>query len=213
MEYPQDLLPKNNYKIIQETLNGYSLIRKSPPGEIFDPSTKMIKNEFLVPSNFHNRHFLNWSCNLYGPFKTEYFKYRIISNGLNEYWSEDRAKEPESPVYNDDFKIDEDFGSYFLSISKILFNLKIPYDKYRDGQTDKGLKAVPHLVHCPTLANFWHFEIRWKDNDDKIIAPGKKSAWVKSIYNSVKNAIRQFCKRKPHRSTLTEVPENLYIKI
>ncbi len=208
MEYPAELLPKRNYKIIQASLNGYALIRRSDKGEIFDPSTGKIKNEYIVPLNFLNRHFLNWSCNLYGPFQVDYFKFKITEKSFNEYWTE--GEEISAPLIDRDFSIDNEFSYYFLHIGQILENLKIPYDRDYGGRIEKDQIAVPILVHCPTLCNFWHFEIRWKNDEGEIINPKKKSKWVKSIYNSIKNAIRQYCKPSPDSSTSTEVPSHFY---
>lgn len=212
MEYPADLLPKSNYRIIEDSLNRYSLIRRTDSGEIFDSSTGLIKNDYIVPFNFHNRHFLNWSCNMYGHFRPEYFKYRITSSEFNEYWSGDGDDEPEEPLYGHDFIIDEDFGFYFIPITTILSNLKIPYEKEIDGKKVEGLIAEPYIDHCPTLANFWHFEIRWEDDEGNKINPRNKSAWVKTFYNSIKNAIRQYCTANPGDSIYTEVPREYFIK-
>ena len=200
-----------NKKRFSEWTHEYALIRKTPPGEIFDPSTGIIKNEYLVPGNFHNRHFLNWSCNLFGPFKPDYFKFIIISRHFNEYWTGGDEKNIAKPEFNTDYMIDEEFGYYFLFISAILKNLKIPFDKFLDGQEKRQFDAIPQIVHCPTLLNFWHFEIRWKDQEGITISPKKKSAWVRKIYSSAKNVLRQFCKKDPGTKTKTVIPDKFYI--
>jgi hypothetical protein len=59
--------------------------------------------------------------------------------------------------------------------------------------------ATINIVHDPTFANFWHMEVRWKDQEGNDVSPKQKSAWVKDkrlnvgLRASIKHFIKQYC--------------------
>lgn len=181
--YPEEILPKVGYSKIFDKGKDFVLIRKCPTSNIFDESTGAIKTEFICQQS---KHLINWSCNLYGLFDESHLPLHIVNKSLNDIWN--FKDEISSPQHGSDFTIDEEFGYYYLSLSKIL-NIKVPY-KY--GETDE-FEATLFFSHHPTLCNYFHCEIRYKDKHGEEIDPDSNQKWVNRCSSWLKNNIKHYC--------------------
>lgn len=184
MEYPDELMPKVGMPHVTDDLSKYSLIRKSNSVVEFDESTHRIKDGCI--HEVHDKQYLEWSCNLYANYSIDNLDIEILERKFNSYWDYATAIEP--PTHPNQFDRSSDTNHYFIPISKVE-KIKIPYDK---ASNSYHTQAFVH--HCPTLCNYWHFEIRWRDADGNPIPRGKSGAWVKQIRGSIKAMIRQHVK-------------------
>lgn len=183
VEYPKEILPRLGYSEIFVNENDYILIRKCPNSEILDNTTGTLKNEYICQQS---KHLLNWSCNLYGLFNESHIPLPIVNKNLNDIWN--FKDEISLPQHGKDFTIDSEYGYYYLSLSKIL-NVKVPY-KY--GENDE-FEAKPFFSHQPTLCNYFHCEIRYKDQNGAEINPDSNQKWVNRCSSWLKNNIKQYC--------------------
>jgi hypothetical protein len=188
MEYPQELLPKVGYKriISNESLSSFFLMRKTVAKEILDSSTQQIKDEYIEESGEEKR-FLTWSCNLFNKFEIENLQFNVHNRDLTmKEW--DFTTEVTPPIHLVDFSLETEFNQYFISISDINNNLRIPYKK---GDNLEQI-AKPLVYHSPNKSNFWHFEIRWLDAENNMISRNL-SAWKNLMIGTMKAYIRNYC--------------------
>lgn len=189
MEYPQELLPKVGYRRIESDngiLNGFYLMRCTNNLDIFDISTEQIKDEFLEEVGQEYR-FFTWSCNLYNLFDIKHIPFKVHNKELtNCEW--DFLTEVEIPLIEKDFSIVKNFGHYFLIIDEIFTNTKIPHNKIKVVNP----YAKPYIYHSPNKCNYWHFELRWKDQDNVIINRNK-SEWKNNLISTMKSLLRECC--------------------
>lgn len=211
MQYPLDILPKIEFKKIDqsEDLTGFFLMRGTPDEDIFDESTEQIKNEYLEEDGEEKR-FLTWSCNLFNLFQIENLKFSVYNKEMTHYeW--DYETEVKEPIYNEDFEVLTEFGCYFLSISEIISNLRVPYT--RDKEVDA--KAQPYVEHVPTPCNFWHFEMKWKDANQKAISKNMGSKWKNTLVGTMRSYIRNYCLALDEidQSIIPELKTEAYISV
>ncbi len=184
MEYPNDLLPHFNFKeIIIEHAEKVFLIRSTVSKDYLDEFSETIRNEHIA---LQSNHILNWSCNLYNQFNESHIPITILNKDFIKVWNfEDKVS---ALKYKVDFDTDFNKGHYFVNLELLIKNLKIPFN-YRE-QND--LIATPFIKHVPTLCNFWHMEIMFKDAEGNIdrVENSKKAD---RVAKTLKNTIRQFC--------------------
>jgi|GEM_PF-1015612 len=189
MEYPQDLLPKIGYRRIESEngeLTGFYLMRSTNNPDIFDKSTEKLKDEFLEEQGQEYR-FFTWSCNLYNCFDIVHIPFKVHNKDLtNCEW--DFESEVDIPLINKDFEIDEFFGQYFILIDDLFINTQIPHNKAKVVNP----YAKPFVYHSPNKCNFWHFELKWKDQDGVIINRNK-SEWKNNLLSTMKSFLRESC--------------------
>lgn len=159
MNYPDHLLPKPDYKIIEniaETANCF-LIRNTPTREFCIPGTKLVNPELV---EIQSNHLGDFSTNLLGIY-TEYdIRYQIIGNAQDYFhslWLQ--GEEVDAPTYQNDFDVNENKGCFYLSIDEIN-GQSVNYP-----QDNPKIEACCKVIHTPTKCNFWHFSIRWYNND------------------------------------------------
>jgi hypothetical protein len=188
MEYPQDLLPKSGCKRIVAPidLSSFYLLRRTLSSDIFDSSTGQLKDEYLEEEKQEKR-FLTWSCNLFNLYSIDHCFFNVHNKALTMVeWDFVTLTEP--LIHEKDFTILEEFGTYFLSIGEVVENLQVPY---KIG-TEPEYYAKPYVYHCPNPCNFWHFELRWKDNKNDEIK-FSKSAWKNKMLGTMRSVLRNYC--------------------
>jgi len=189
MEYPQELLPKIGYRRIASEngeLFGFYLLRCTNNPDIFDNSTEQLKDEFLEEAGQEYR-FFTWSCNLFNCFDITHIPFKVHNKELtNCEW--DFLSEVEKPLIEKDFVIDNNFGHYFILIDEIFTETQIPHNKAKVVNP----YAKPFIYHCPNKCNYWHFELRWKDQDDVVINRNR-SEWKNNLISTMKSFLRECC--------------------
>jgi hypothetical protein len=155
MKYPTILLPKRNFKIIDEDLSDRFLLRKVqeslmpkdpdaiPPGEAIGLNTAS--------------DCFDYSTNLLGQYNIEHNKIAIIGERkkyFRTYWV---SGDVDEPIFEQDFNDNDEISCIYLPINLIHGKIKHPFNR-KSGGTQEIAEAV--VMHTPTNSNFWHFSIR-----------------------------------------------------
>lgn len=156
MNYPEHLLPKINYKIIEwhNDLSHCYLIRHTPTRKIYTEDSKKISFELI---KIQSDHLGDFSTNLLGVFEPNDNLIRVKgenSDYFNSLWIE--GNNVGEPLYNKNFDIDTERGNFFLKIS----DLDGKIANYTNDKSD-NIIAKCKILHTPTNCNFWHFSLRW----------------------------------------------------
>jgi len=202
MEYPEELLPQHNYKVIEtKDLNPeHSILRKS-----LRSKTESLDNlgDVRIDAIFEKeKEVFGLSINLFGIFTCEYLKIIVINTKFHEDWNPG----DKIPIIDEiEFTIDENAFPLFFKI-KDLHNKSIPYKK--NLPKIKGIKNFEGFCcidHKPTKCNFWHFELSVYDSDLKqTYINASKKTWQKEIAHFLSKSIL-----KMHVSI--DVPEKIKI--
>lgn len=160
MNYPLELLPKNNYKIIiTEDLPPEAVIIRTTDEKVVLDELGKIPEKYIVKSGSEKQVF-DLSVNLYGVYKLEHIKIQIKKDsGIDNKWAE--GDECLDNIDKSSFELNESKSAIFFSVFDI-HNEKIPYIKEINGQTS-DFEATCKVKHEPTVSNFWHFEISYSD--------------------------------------------------
>ena len=175
MEYPTHLLPKANYKFIEWAawLEDCYLVRHTPDTDLKDPDTEKLRLDYIVPQHGTSQ-MRDFSTNLLGTFTKEDCFWKIEGDRKSYYlfdlWSTGEAVV--APVWGKDFQKDESRGMFFLKIGDIVEQV-VPYQI--GGKDD--FTAVCKVKHTPNRSNFWHFSVRWF-NQDGDIYPDQRGNWI-----------------------------------
>jgi len=208
MEYPLPLLPKSNYNFITELDSGGLLLRRIENIELIHHSTGLLKDEAIISIDAGDKQILDYSTNLLGQFKVR--DLGISFNGDKKryfiaVWIE--GENVDTPIFEQDFVHSMDYKFFCLPIDAIHRKLKVPFMKGEKSD----FEAIACVTHVPTNANFWHFEIHWKDQHGEKIKPESKPQWRKNLASSIKAAIKQYCRTvvpSPH----PEFREQFFLK-
>ena len=195
-------MPKQSFKIIGEDLSDRCLLRKiaeslmpDDPDDI--PSADAIGLETASDC-------FDYSTNLPGVYQIEHNKLSLIGDNrkyFRTYWKSGDVIEP---VFEKDFNNKDDCGCFYLPIKHIQ-NIKHPFN--RGPKTNEEV-AEAVVIHTPTNSNFWHFSIRWKDeNGDEISVTNSK--WKDKLIATIRATVLNLIDRQP--CTLKEVPDHFYI--
>lgn len=151
MNYPDYLLPNNNYKYIQSNVDDLCLIRHShlPQDELVDEDTGRLKNKVIAMGA--EKILPDYSISLYGIFRTKDIEIKITNTDYLVYC--DPRLNVEAPVYNIDFSLEKNRGYWSIIIGDVN-NKIITYD-------DNSLEARCVVTHTPMKWNYWHFSINW----------------------------------------------------
>ncbi len=186
MVYPDRLLPRPNYCLFSdiEALDSFFLQRSTPDADIIDPITNTIKPRYI---SFQTGHLHDLSTNLIGIFLPEDRFWRLIGEN-KEYFTRELwpvGEVIETPSYPDDFEHTDTLGAIYLPINK-LNGLSIPYNK---GGQD-GFTAICRVLHTPVRSNFWHFSLRWFNEEGDVLH--QKGSWKKRMLTSARAALIEF---------------------
>jgi len=205
MEYPSYLIPKANFKLITwgEWLTERYLLRYTPGSDLIDSENGKVKLDYIYKRE-------NWSqgkdlsTNLLGIYKFDDCYLETIGNRKRTYF-DDLWLEGESvdfPLYMSDFVLNTSRGAFYLKIGDIL-NQEILYNR----ENEQGLVAVCKVIHTPTRANFWHFSIRWWNDEGDIME--QSGNWIQRM---LKTTVRTFIQQHAiiEQPTSITIQESLY---
>ena len=201
MTYPEQLLPQLIFKKISADLSGYFICRKVFDKTILEKELPIVTEGLLGIEKASDC--FDYSTNLPGVFAEE--DNRIDLTGekkgyFRSYW--DEVSEVETPIFEQDFIINENAGWFFLQIDKIN-GLTIPFNRKADNHPNEIATAV--VLHTPTNSNFWHFSIKWRD-EHTFISPND-SKWKKNIIATVRALLSELIQFEYAGQSL---PEDFY---
>lgn len=175
--YPDNLLPKKQYKLRIPTsdVSSHFLIRKSL-GDIYDSDGEILIDSVLRSA----RESFGLSCNLFSNYEVSHLAYRCTDGILDENWDGNA----DCQVGDNQFIKIHPEEPLFFSVAK-LHERRVPYQK--PGKPERGkppvnvdFEATCELVHKPTICNYWHFEVHFKDAEEKFIRYSG-SEWQKKL--------------------------------
>lgn len=191
MKYPIQLLPKKNYKKIDCDFNHLHLVRHIEPkndDEIIDPETGNIKLTYIADVT---RHISDYSTSLLGIFELKHIAIFLTAQGKKLYnadWSPN--SEINSPIFNTHFQLNNSRKYFTIKISNI--NNK-PVLFMIDGIEKK---ASCFVEHTPMKWNFWHYSIRWiNDNSEYLHEQNEKlfdkpkQGWVRVLSSAARSML------------------------
>jgi len=183
MNYPAQLLPNRHYKIIECDINHLHLVRHielKGEDEIIDPDTGNVKLKYVADPT---RHIADYSTNLLGIFELKHIAIYLTADGkklYNTYCLPDAEVKP--LIYNTDFQITNNRKYFTIKIADIS-NIPVPF--VING-IEKKAKCL--IEHTPMKWNFWHFSIRWiNDNSEYLhdqnenLFDRPKQGWVRLL--------------------------------
>ena len=204
MNYPEQLLPRQNFKQITANLSGYFLCRKVLDKTLIQEPLPAILPEELLGIATPNDCF-DYSTNLPGVFELDHNKIEFVGDQkayFRNYW--DWISEVTTPFYRQDFIINENTGWFFLTIDKIN-GLTIPFN--RKSQLPLNETATAVVVHTSSNSNFWHFSIKWIDANGYISTTNSK--WKNHIVATVRALFSELVLLEYPGQ---QIPENFYKK-
>lgn len=151
MIYPDELLPKKQYKYINTDLKNHHLIRTVSTINCLDENGFVDIEHIAKP----RERLANLSVNILSLF--DYIHLPIVICGdrksfLTSYC--DDFSEDTNLVFGEDFILQESNWFWILRVG----DLQAGYQCEIKGTI---YHFAPKVIHCPTRCNFWHFEIRW----------------------------------------------------
>ncbi len=163
MEYPPQILPNPNYKLIDCDLSGHFVIRfinSNLLEEFWDSEVDRIRIEFICRQSDHID---DLSLSLLGIFSINHIYLDFTEEGKQKYM---RYCDPDAlvapPVYPNDFAINQNRHYWWISIPQ-LNNVRFQYTR-----SNKPEVATCLVQHTPMLWNFWHFSLRWETEFGKL---------------------------------------------
>ena len=207
MEYPSELLPRANYKIIDCELNDYYLIRftlTADINEIWDNELKAVKNSHICSPN---ERIDDLSMSLLGVYNRQHIFLDFTEQGKQQFMHYcEPDEEVETPEHVKHFFSNPNRHFWCAPIRK-LHNVDFDYTR-----NNESCVATCIVKHTPMRWNFWHFSLRWTINsgslDDLEEKPRKKIA--RRIGHAARVVIAQFASIKiPHHPVL---PDPCYCK-
>lgn len=189
MEFPAQLLPNENLKLIDCDISHHHLIRHTPTKDMWDSELNLLKEKAVCEPRTRMP---DLSASLLGIFEECHICINILrESDFNNYCNPNISVS--SPVLNKDYVIVEDRGCWFVEISKIN-NQKAEYVYNSDD-----LFAICKVIHTPMKWNFWHFSIRWfLPNENKfwyeIDERMRLRNWSKKLAHETRSIIRKFAK-------------------
>ncbi len=197
MNYPTEILPNKDRKLISCDVQSYFLLRSTPTSvvaDLIDEATGDLKQTSICSPA---EHITDLSTSLLGVFTVAHNKIELTKEGKLKhgvYCAPDCIAEV--PVYELDFYLDANKGFWTILIEKI-FNESVSYTfGDRPGEI---FTAICSIVHTPALWNYWHFSIKWYLNDngcylDEIQDDKLKKKISKRLSGAARAMIAKFAK-------------------
>lgn len=157
MDYPQEILPNPDYKLIDCDLNDHFLIRFTNTNninEIWDSETNTVSYQQICSPG---ERIDDLSMSLLDVYKVAHIFLDFTPAGREKYMfycSPDDAVG--TPVYATDFFTNNNRHYWCVPINQ-LHNREFKYE-----QDNLPLTATCIVTHKPMRWNFWHFSLRWK---------------------------------------------------
>ena len=184
MEYPEGLLPRRHYRLIDadalpksavflRRLNlGCDSIELDEFGEI--PASVLLGHESLSKLD-------GLSINLCGDFQPEHLRLRVTGvvgeNDPSRYWQPGEAAVAPNAVQ---FESLTDICPAYLRLESC-HELAFPARDEASLQHATSFSGRVRIVHRPTITNYWHFEVVFHDGDGSIVG-ANKSSWKSKAY-------------------------------
>ena len=146
MDYPDQLLPKPSYRIIQfrDDLTSIYLVRHTDTHDIQDEYGRL-KSECVV---FRTDHLKNYSISLLGEFCPEDITFDCFKGkNWHELWQETSLVS--TPIELEDFAVKNERGFFYLK-----------FTTFHEQQVNNA-EFTCCVLHQPTNCNFWHCCLRW----------------------------------------------------
>ncbi|MCB0645213.1 MAG: hypothetical protein KDC49_01030 [Saprospiraceae bacterium] len=151
MIYPDELLPKKQYKYIDTDLKNHHLIRTVSTIDCLDENG-FVGIEYIA-SPRHN--LSNLSVHILSVFDYKHLPIVICGDRKAFLISDcDDFSEDANLVFGEDFILQETNWFWILRVGDL-------QDNYQCEIKGIVYQFAPTVIHCPTRCNFWHYEIRW----------------------------------------------------
>ena len=197
MPYLSHLLPLEEYKVIEDSPKGNCLIRYTEDKDIVDEAGQIKSSHVCTPRTNCE----NLSVSLFGIFREEDIVYHVVGDKRTFFQEEWTTGQSISPPDSSDYEERKERGFFYLKIDDI-HNHPIVYERNNEQH-----KLICSVVHCPTNCNFWHFEVRWR-NEEGLIRM-QSGNWKKRVLNKVRNIVSEF--GQIGSPSKTDIPRSLYI--
>jgi hypothetical protein len=184
MQYPATLLPQTHFKYIDSDLTAHHICRTAPEKDFINPVTEKIKDEalFQKPTDF-----FDYSTNHLGQFEIEFNYLSIVGEErkyFRTYW--DYISAVKEPIHERDFIVDNSKGIFFFKIGDIHNQIQFPISNAKNKPDQ--LTAI--VRHTPSNSNYWHFSIRWVDQNGAEISPND-AKWKNSITATIRARLQE----------------------
>lgn len=191
MNYPLEILPNENYKLIDCDLSDHYLLRitdTSDLSKIIDIETGYVSIKYICSPS---ERIVDFSTNLLGIYNAEHIYLDFTVEGKNRYMHYCAPSEKvDPPQLERDYRKNDD--RYFWCVAINRLNRVI--FKYPYGQGT--LEATCIVKHTPMFWNFWHFSLRWETNLGLLtkIGTNAEGKTAQKIGHSVRSALSLFTK-------------------
>lgn len=156
MEYPEEILPHSNYRIIDCDLSNFSLIRYTNTNDktvIWNAGTNSIVQEHIChPSE----RIEDLSMSLLGYYTPKHIFIDFTPVGKEKFmkpWN--LNQEPDIPSFGTEFLHNNNKHFWWISI------VKLNNRTFKFESNEGPRNTTCHVSHTPMLWNFWHFSLRW----------------------------------------------------
>lgn len=204
MEYPVRLLPKSQYKIIEinDLPKETSLIRSAVVREHLDDNGD-IRVRAIAEKSLDC---IDMSCNQYGMSEPPDLCIRIKdSKERFEKWD----GESDSTISDEEWEFGDINPAIFLKNVKSLNNKIYPGVTRTVGKDIETFSVKCIVSHDPMKYNFWHFEIRYFENETWI--KKSSSTWKKNFFShTVMVVLKNLF--SPYPTEKVVLDKELYIK-
>ena len=157
MEYPQEILPNQNYKLIDCDLSDHYILRftdTSNIDEIWDSETNTVNPKKICSPP---EHIDDLSTSLLGIYQTAHIFLEFTDEGKDKYMAYCKPDEVvEVPEYQNHYLLNNN-RHYWCAPLIQLYNRQFKYER-----DNLPLTATCIVIHTPMRWNFWHFSLRWE---------------------------------------------------
>lgn len=164
MNYPIEILPNIERKLISCDVSNYYLIRSTKtnvPSELLDEITGEVKQGAICTPR---EHVIDLSTSILGVFNFDHNLIQLTEDGNSKYahyCQPDINVDP--PSHGVDFVIDNNKGFLILLINNICNQQPVEYTL--GDFPSKIFTATCRVVHTPARWNYWHYSIKWHLDD------------------------------------------------
>lgn len=203
MEYPQEILPHSNYKIIDCNLSGFLLIRFTNTKDksvIWNAETNSISQDQIChPSEKIE----DLSMSLLGYYTPKHIFIDFTPAGKAKFMKPwDLNQEPDIPLFGTEFFHNNNKHFWWVSIAKL------NNQTFKFESSEGPRNTTCHVCHTPMFWNFWHFSLKWSTEDGPL-ADLKGNKWKKAarrIGHAVRVVIAQNASIEEPRYELLSTP-------
>ncbi len=160
-------------------MDNHYLVRHTDNKDLKDPETDLLKLDYIV---IYTDHLRDFSTNLLGIFTAEDCHWKIDKARMGAYfgtaWHEGQTVEAPLP---EECEQVADRGAFYIPI-KGCAGKKVP------ALGSEAVITICDVLHTPIRCNFWHFSLRWKDENGVYFDEFRP----RSVKNFFKSCVRKF---------------------